>query len=160
MLPLLLLPLLAKCKLLFLVRVSITGSINFFLNIILYYVALDNTTGLGKIWKDNCGPNGEGDDLLSRIKTRNWSRDCHYYINKPPRWNEQIGGYVLNFHGRVTMASVKNFQIVDPEEQNTVTLQFGKVSKDEFTMDLQYPMTIFQAFAIALTSFDSKIACD
>lgn len=122
--------------------------------------ALDNTTGLGKIWKDNCGPNGEGDDLLSRIKTRNWSRDCHYYINKPPRWNEQIGGYVLNFHGRVTMASVKNFQIVDPEEQNTVTLQFGKVSKDEFTMDLQYPMTIFQAFAIALTSFDSKIACD
>jgi hypothetical protein len=30
---------------------------------------------------------------------------------------------VLNFNGRVTMASVKNFQLVDPEEQNSVLLQ-------------------------------------
>ena len=24
-------------------------------------------------------------------------------INKPPRWNEQVNAYVLNFNGRVTM---------------------------------------------------------
>jgi len=58
------------------------------------------------------------------------------------------------------MASVKNFQLVDPEEQNTVVLQFGRVGKDEFTMDMHYPITPFQAFAITLSSFDSKIACD
>ena len=72
----------------------------------------------------------------------------------------QVGAYVLNFNGRVTMASVKNFQLVDPDEQNAVVLQFGRVGKDEFTMDMQWPITPFQAFAVTLSSFDSKIACD
>ena len=102
--------------------------------------------------------NGQ-EDILSRIRDRNL-RDLVYLINKPPRWNEQVGAYVLNFNGRVTMASVKNFQLVDPDEQNTVVLQFGRVGKDDFTMDLQWPMSPFQAFAITLSSFDSKIACD
>lgn len=108
-------------------------------------------------WRSGAG--GTQDDILSRIKDRNF-RDLAYLINKPPRWNEQVGAYVLNFNGRVTMASVKNFQLVDPEEQNAVVLQFGRVGKDEFTMDLQWPMSPFQAFAITLSSFDSKIACD
>ena len=42
----------------------------------------------------------------------------------------------------------------------SVVLQFGRVAKDEFTMDFQWPMSPFQAFAITLSSFDSKIACD
>lgn len=33
--------------------------------------------------------------------------------NKSPQWNEDTQSFVLNFHGRVTMASVKNFQIVN-----------------------------------------------
>ncbi len=69
-----------------------------------------------------------------------------YLINKPPKWNDQVfkdslftnlypfflcsakcnvlcgssqvGAYVLNFRGRVTMASVKNFQLVEPGETN------------------------------------------
>ena len=32
--------------------------------------------------------------------------------NKRPVWNDDTQSYVLNFHGRVTQASVKNFQIV------------------------------------------------
>lgn len=112
-------------------------------------------------WRDSLGPSGTGtnDDMLSRIKDRNF-RDMVYLINKPPRWNDQVGAYVLNFNGRVTMASVKNFQLVDPEEQNSVVLQFGRVGKDEFTMDMQWPISPFQAFAVTLSSFDSKIACD
>ncbi|RYY81460.1 hypothetical protein EON63_15365 [archaeon] len=34
------------------------------------------------------------------------------------------------------------------------------MGKDEFTMDMQYPISPFQAFAVTLSSFDSKIACD
>ena len=45
---------------------------------------------------------------------------------------------MLNFNGRVTMASVKNFQLVQPEEQDAIILQFGRVGKDEFTMDFQW----------------------
>ena len=83
--------------------------------------------------------------------------------NKSPKWNEHIGAYVLNFNGRVTMASVKNFQLVFPnktDHQNDIILQFGRVGKDRFTMDLKHPLTPLQAFGICLTSFDNKLACE
>ncbi|XAR61280.1 hypothetical protein NMG60_11034929 [Bertholletia excelsa] len=88
--------------------------------------------------------------------------------NKSPRWHEQLQCWCLNFNGRVTVASVKNFQLVaspenggttGPEHENVI-LQFGKVGKDVFTMDYQYPISTFQAFAICLSSFDTKIACE
>ena len=87
--------------------------------------------------------------------------------NKAPRWHEQLECWCLNFNGRVTVASVKNFQLVaSPEnevagqEHENVILQFGKVGKDVFTMDYQYPISAFQAYAICLSSFDTKIACE
>ncbi|KAG5554922.1 hypothetical protein RHGRI_012471 [Rhododendron griersonianum] len=87
--------------------------------------------------------------------------------NKAPRWHEQLQCWCLNFHGRVTVASVKNFQLVasaengqaGPEHEKVI-LQFGKVGKDVFTMDYRYPLSAFQAFAICLSSFDTKIACE
>ena len=76
-------------------------------------------------WKSSQNnSNSASEDLITRLKDRNM-RDLVYMINKPPRWNEQVAAYVLNFNGRVTMASVKNFQLVDPEEQNAVLLQVG-----------------------------------
>ncbi|KAG6514125.1 hypothetical protein ZIOFF_024465 [Zingiber officinale] len=87
--------------------------------------------------------------------------------NKNPRWHEQLQCWCLNFRGRVTVASVKNFQLVAseengpaPQEDEKVVLQFGKVGKDLFTMDYGYPISAFQAFAICLSSFDTKIACE
>ncbi|CAL5427947.1 hypothetical protein CsSME_00042018 [Camellia sinensis var. sinensis] len=87
--------------------------------------------------------------------------------NKAPRWHEQLQCWCLNFNGRVTVASVKNFQLVAfledgaaGQEQENVILQFGKAGKDVFTMDYQYPISAFQAFAICLSSFDTKIACE
>ncbi|XP_062195660.1 tubby-like F-box protein 12 isoform X2 [Phragmites australis] len=106
--------------------------------------------------------------------------------NKEPRWHEQLQCWCLNFRGRVTVASVKNFQLIaapqldsassessQPAQQQTqpssssstsdhdkVILQFGKVAKDMFTMDYRYPLSAFQAFAICLTSFDAKLACE
>ena len=35
------------------------------------------------------------------------------------------------------MASVKNFQLVSTEDFDRIILQFGRVAKDEFTMDFQ-----------------------
>lgn len=87
--------------------------------------------------------------------------------NKNPRWHEQLQCWCLNFRGRVTVASVKNFQLVASvengpatQEDEKVVLQFGKVGKDLFTMDYCYPISAFQAFAICLGSFDTKIACE
>jgi tubby-related protein 1 len=89
--------------------------------------------------------------------------------NKAPRWHEQLQCWCLNFRGRVTVASVKNFQLVAATEpaqpvaqsdHDKVLLQFGKIGKDMFTMDYRYPLSAFQAFAICLSSFDTKLACE
>lgn len=48
----------------------------------------------------------------------------------------------------------------DEQDLERVMLQFGKVGKDTFTMDFQHPMSALQAFAICLTSFDNKLACE
>ncbi|CAN0458229.1 unnamed protein product, partial [Hapterophycus canaliculatus] len=58
---------------------------------------------------------------------------------------EQVQAFVLNFHGRVTQASVKNFQLVvqgDLTEQ--ITLQFGRTHTNEFTMDFCHPLSPLQ----------------
>ncbi|KAJ0230059.1 Tubby-like F-box protein 7 [Hirschfeldia incana] len=89
--------------------------------------------------------------------------------NKAPRWHEHLQCWCLNFHGRVTVASVKNFQLAASVDQSqpggkgdeeTVLLQFGKVGDDTFTMDYRQPLSAFQAFAICLTSFGTKLACE
>ena len=79
--------------------------------------------------------------------------------NRPPWWNVELGSFVLNFGGRVSVASVKNFQLCDRNEQDHIMLQFGRIEgRHSFTMDFQYPLTAVQAFAIAISSLQSKIS--
>ncbi|KAI4321375.1 hypothetical protein MLD38_034763 [Melastoma candidum] len=67
---------------------------------------------------------------------------------KAPRWHEQLQCRCLNFKGRVTVASVKNFQLIaanqpaaagapsqshpTQSDHDNIILQFGKVGKDMF----------------------------
>lgn len=79
--------------------------------------------------------------------------------NRPPWWNVELGSFVLNFGGRVSVASVKNFQLCDRYDQDYIMLQFGRIAgRHSFTMDFQYPLTAVQAFAIAISSLQSKIS--
>lgn len=103
-------------------------------------------------------PETEGLYALHKSGTASHLIDC--FENKPPKWNEQIGAYVLNFNRRVTQASVKNFQLMSREDPDTVFLQFGRVGKDVFNMDFRYPFSPFQAFAVCLSSFDYKLCCE
>ncbi|KAI8477383.1 MAG: tubby C-terminal-like domain-containing protein [Monoraphidium minutum] len=80
--------------------------------------------------------------------------------NKAPRWNDSMRAFCLNFGGRVTTASVKNFQLAADGDAETVVLQFGKAGDETFTCDFRWPLTPLQAFAICLSSFDSKLACE
>jgi len=81
-------------------------------------------------------------------------------FNKPPKWNDQVQAFVLNFNGRVEKPSVKNFQLIDEADENAIYLQFGRVTDEQFNMDFQWPLSPFQAFSICLSSFDYKIACE
>ena len=99
------------------------------------------------------------DGLIERYKAKSLEGILELH-NKTPVWNDDTQSYVLNFHGRVTQASVKNFQIVHDSDPEYVIMQFGRVAEDVFTMDYRYPMCALQAFGIALSSFDSKLACE
>ncbi|XP_059809644.1 tubby-related protein 3-like isoform X1 [Hypanus sabinus] len=104
-------------------------------------------------------PKNEHETLLTRWQNRNMENIIELH-NKAPVWNEDTQTYVLNFHGRVTQASVKNFQIIHANDPDYIILQFGRVADDVFTMDYNYPLCPLQAFAVALSSFDSKLACE
>ncbi|XP_078240036.1 tubby protein homolog isoform X8 [Pogona vitticeps] len=104
-------------------------------------------------------PRNEHETLLSRWQNKNTESVIELH-NKTPVWNDDTQSYVLNFHGRVTQASVKNFQIIHDNDPDYIVMQFGRVAEDIFTMDYNYPMCALQAFAIALSSFDSKLACE
>nr|CAB3455254.1 unnamed protein product [Digitaria exilis] len=110
---------------------------------------------------------GQVDSSGTQLNSQNESKVA--LKNKSPSWNQQLRCWCLNFHGRVTAASVKNFQLVASDESaptpsnqegDDVILQFGKVGKDLFTMDYRYPISAFQAFAICLSSFETKIGCE
>ncbi|XP_058055068.1 protein king tubby [Anopheles bellator] len=97
--------------------------------------------------------------LLDCWKSKNMDNVVELH-NKTPIWNDETQSYVLNFHGRVTQASVKNFQLVHDSDPDYIVMQFGRTADDIFTMDFRYPLCAFQAFAIALSSFDGKLACE
>jgi len=118
-------------------------------------------------------PKGESKEGVDGIIARFQKNDKSVYVlhQKKPQWNEKLKAFTLNFHGRVTKASVKNFQLVykgdyDDEEaysstaSGKVSLQFGKKDTDMFTMDVRWPLSPYQAFSICMTSFDPKLACE
>lgn len=131
--------------------------------------SIDNSTEFSSSrFSDIIGPHDEEDEGKDRPLVLR---------NKPPRWHEQLQCWCLNFRGRVTVASVKNFQLIAAtqpaagaptpapsqppvSDHDKIILQFGKVGKDMFTMDYRYPLSAFQAFAICLSSFDTKLACE
>nr|KAF6412126.1 TUB like protein 2 [Rousettus aegyptiacus] len=104
-------------------------------------------------------PLNEQESLLSLLQ-HGVNQGVILLQNKAPSWSDESGAYVLNFHGRVTRASVKNFQIVHPDDPDYLVLQFGRVAPDTFTMDFRFPLCPLQAFAICLSSFDGKLACE
>lgn len=117
-----------------------------------------------------CNYNNDNEENFKIIKSDSLISNGYSVLrNKAPRWHEHLQCWCLNFHGRVTVASVKNFQLVATVDQSqpggkgdeeTVLLQFGKVGDDTFTMDYRQPLSAFQAFAICLTSFGTKLACE
>ncbi|XP_037108223.1 tubby-related protein 1-like isoform X2 [Syngnathus acus] len=104
-------------------------------------------------------PRNDYDGLLIRHQNRRMENLIQLH-NKTPVWNEESASHVLNFNGRVTQASIKNFQIVHSKDLDYIVMQFGRIADDIFTLDYKYPMCAVQAFAIALSSFDGKIACE
>jgi len=102
----------------------------------------------------------DSDSIVARMKYNAKSPHLIRMENKAPTWNEDLQSFVLNFSGRVTKASIKNFQIVHTEDPDYIVFQFGRVSETEFTLDFRYPLCPIQAFGCALSSMNRKLACE
>ncbi|CAF3507506.1 unnamed protein product [Adineta steineri] len=98
-------------------------------------------------------PSSESDQLINRTDNQNHTP---FYVmqNRPPLWNEQSQVYQLDFGGRVTLESAKNFQI---EFKGKQVIQFGRIENNCYTLDFEWPFSPLQAFAVALANITQRL---
>jgi tubby-related protein 1 len=91
-------------------------------------------------------------------------------VNRTPWWDEGLGAFVLNFGGRITRASIKNYQLVPADSEVAIGLQgqqaahfivsqFGRIDEHEFHLDITPSMSVLQGFGVALTALVHKRSC-
>ena len=76
---------------------------------------------------------------------------------RQPIWSDEVDAWTMDFHGRVKLASKKNFQLIDVNKPDETLMLFGKVTKNHFSLDYKMPLTVVQALAVALSSFADKM---
>eukprot|EP00622_Pseudochattonella_farcimen_P002231 FR737126.1.p1 GENE.FR737126.1~~FR737126.1.p1 ORF type:complete len:141 (+),score=21.01 FR737126.1:551-973(+) len=86
--------------------------------------------------------------LLGQLQSGDLDDGCRQLERKEPVFEN--GNYRLNFHGRATVPSVKNFQLVDRRDVSDVICQFGKVDDDRFLLDFKGALNAYQAFGVPL----------
>lgn len=69
-------------------------------------VLVPDVTETGKPYEFK--PINESDSMINKFKSGQLD-GIKFYYNKPPKWNEHVQAFVLNFNGRVDKPSVKNF---------------------------------------------------
>eukprot|EP00927_Polykrikos_kofoidii_P036334 TRINITY_DN30662_c0_g1_i1.p1 TRINITY_DN30662_c0_g1~~TRINITY_DN30662_c0_g1_i1.p1 ORF type:complete len:334 (-),score=41.82 TRINITY_DN30662_c0_g1_i1:74-1075(-) len=99
------------------------------------------------VWCTKCGTCTVG-DRRTELSTRR------------PRWSPKRRSLVMDFHGRCSLGSAKNFQLDYPgkERSKSTEMLFGKVAEDRFVLYYREPLGAVQAFAVALTSLDRWFA--
>ena len=87
---------------------------------------------------------------------------------------DPLSSCLVDFKGRANMASRRNFQLVQsiadgkppsnrtsgappPQQDSEFILQMGKTTEECYNMDVKYPLSVFQAFAICISRFDAKL---
>jgi len=105
------------------------------------------TDGQAMVW---C-PNLDRGDLATFAGS---SYETQTLITKMPVWNEAVESLVLDFKGRHIVSSAKNFQLALSQKPEHVLCQYGKLSNSNLALDFKFPISVVQAFGIALsTSF-------
>lgn len=94
--------------------------------------------------------------LSQRVKDKRWDQVITL-TNRLPEYNSVLETYILNFLGRVTEPSIKNFQLIHPMDIDNILLTFGKTDKDVFVVDFTHPFNAVEAFFFGICSLDMKL---
>ncbi|KAK4336865.1 hypothetical protein RND71_044021 [Anisodus tanguticus] len=94
------------------------------------------------------------DDYNQNSLVSNYTMKELIMYNKAPIWNELSHVYQLDFGGRVTQESAKNFQIEFEDKQ---VLQFGRIDVNAYTLDFQKPFCALQALSTALANVTQRL---
>jgi len=92
-----------------------------------------------------------------------YASKCFVMHEKRSRY-DPLSSCLVDFQGRATVASVKNFQLIHslptnvskahaPEvrHEDDIIFQMGKITDECFNMDFKHPLSMLQAFAIAVS---------
>ncbi|CAD8058598.1 unnamed protein product [Paramecium sonneborni] len=103
-------------------------------------------------------PLNDADGLLKAFYSLQYKDQIIHFMNKTPIYNKEKKKYQLQFNDRVTMPSVKNFILhdINCNDKNKFVLQFGKCAKKTYQLDICYPLSILQGFAICISQFEKK----
>lgn len=71
-------------------------------------------------------------------------------------WDKAKKVEALDFKGRVNKVSVKNIILEDADKPTHDVLLFGRLD-DGFSLDVAYPLSLLQAFGVAMFKMDFKI---
>jgi hypothetical protein len=69
-----------------------------------------------------------------------------------------MGGFMLNFRGKVACASIKNFILDDPYGNEAIV--FGRKESNEFIIEITDKISPYIAMAVAISAFDTRIMCE
>ena len=76
------------------------------------------------------------------------------FNNKQPTYIEDRDAYCLDFCGRVLKSSPNNLQIANPDDNNDIIFQMGKIDTNAYICDYAYPFSAYKAFGLALAIFN------
>lgn len=99
-----------------------------------------------------------------------YKNKCFVLQEKKSRY-DPLSSCLVDFQSRANTASAKNFQLLESTpsrlgervyaervRDENIIFQLGKISDDCFNMDFKYPLSMIQAFAIAISRFDANIS--
>ncbi|XP_012590610.1 PREDICTED: tubby-related protein 4 [Condylura cristata] len=123
---------------------------------------MNQSQGSRKGWKSKRSPRAASELEESKCRKASDKEDgrlgsqgfVYVMANKQPLWNEATQVYQLDFGGRVTQESAKNFQI---ELEGRQVMQFGRIDGNAYILDFQYPFSAVQAFAVALANVTQRL---
>ena len=88
------------------------------------------------------GSRSRSKTLLDSYKERE-TEGVLVLASKEATWDAARNSYVLNYHGRASQASVKNFQICHHSNTEFIIMQLGRVDTNIFSMDFRSKLQYF-----------------